>query len=368
MKYLTIALFLLITTLGCKEEPKPTVVLPTNLVVKLELQAGVPGKVNVTATADNENFYTIIFNDEPNSVTKEVNDGKASHTYKASGTYIITVRAHALAANFIESNDTIVVNIDPTTTADGRPLKGYTTPISQLGYTLVWNDEFEGSSLNENDWNYEIGAGGWGNNELQYYRKENTTVKDGFLSIEAKKQSAGSSMYTSSRLTTQRKRNFKYGRVDIRAALPEGQGMWPALWMLGESFSTVGWPACGEIDIMEMIGGTSNGRSDKTTHGTIHWEGNNKDHASYGNSKTISKKLSEEFHVYSIVWNANSINWYFDDVLFNTADIKPTALNEFRENFFFIMNVAVGGDWPGSPDQTTVFPQKMWIDYVRMYQ
>ena len=368
MKYLTIALFLLITTLGCKEEPKPTVVLPTNLVVKLELQAGVPGKVNVTATADNENFYTIIFNDEPNSVTKEVNDGKASHTYKASGTYIITVRAHALAANFIESNDTIVVNIDPTTTADGRPLKGYTTPISQLGYTLVWNDEFEGSSLNENDWNYEIGAGGWGNNELQYYRKENTTVKDGFLSIEAKKQSAGSSMYTSSRLTTQRKRNFKYGRVDIRAALPEGQGMWPALWMLGESFSTVGWPACGEIDIMEMIGGTSNGRSDKTTHGTIHWEGNNKDHASYGNSKTISKKLSEEFHVYSIVWDANSINWYFDDVLFNTADIKPTALNEFRENFFFIMNVAVGGDWPGSPDQTTVFPQKMWIDYVRMYQ
>ncbi len=368
MKYLTIALFLLITTLGCKEEPKPTVVLPTNLVVKLELQAGVPGKVNVTATADNENFYTIIFNDEPNSVTKEVNDGKASHTYKASGTYIITVRAHALAANFIESNDTIVVNIDTTTTADGRPLKGYTTPISQLGYTLVWNDEFEGSSLNENDWNYEIGAGGWGNNELQYYRKENTTVKDGFLSIEAKKQSAGSSMYTSSRLTTQRKRNFKYGRVDIRAALPEGQGMWPALWMLGESISTVGWPACGEIDIMEMIGGTSNGRSDKTTHGTIHWEGNNKDHASYGNSKTISKKLSEEFHVYSIVWNANSINWYFDDVLFNTADIKPTALNEFRENFFFIMNVAVGGNWPGSPDQTTVFPQKMWIDYVRMYQ
>jgi beta-glucanase (GH16 family) len=368
MKYLTIALFLLITTLGCKEEPKPTVVLPTNLLVKLELQAGVPGKVNVTATADNENFYTIIFNDEPNSVTKEVNDGKASHTYKASGTYIITVRAHALAANFIESKDTIVVNIDPTTTADGRPLKGYTTPISQPGYTLVWNDEFEGSSLNENDWNYEIGAGGWGNNELQYYRKENTTVKDGFLSIEAKKQSAGSSMYTSSRLTTQRKRNFKYGRVDIRAALPEGQGMWPALWMLGESISTVGWPACGEIDIMEMIGGTSNGRSDKTTHGTIHWEGNNKDHASYGNSKTISKKLSEEFHVYSIVWDANSINWYFDDVLFNTADIKPTALNEFRENFFFIMNVAVGGNWPGSPDQTTVFPQKMWVDYVRMYQ
>jgi beta-glucanase (GH16 family) len=251
---------------------------------------------------------------------------------------------------------------------DGRPLKGYTTPISQPGYALVWNDEFEGSSLNENDWNYEIGAGGWGNNELQYYRKENTTVKDGFLSIEAKKQSAGSSMYTSSRLTTQRKRNFKYGRVDIRAALPEGQGMWPALWMLGESISTVGWPACGEIDIMEMIGGTSNGRSDKTTHGTIHWEGNNKDHASYGNSKTISKKLSEEFHVYSIVWDANSINWYFDDVLFNTADIKPTALNEFRENFFFIMNVAVGGNWPGSPDQTTVFPQKMWVDYVRMYQ
>jgi beta-glucanase (GH16 family) len=368
MKHLTLALFLFSTILGCKEDPKPEVMLPSNLVVKLALQDGVPGRVNVIATAVNENFYTIIFNDGLNTETKEVNDGKASHTYGESGTYVITVRAHALAANFIESNDTIVIHIDPTTTSDGRPLKGYATPLSQPGYSLVWNDEFEGSSLNENDWNFEIGAGGWGNSELQYYRKENTTVKDGFLSIEAKKQSSGSSIYTSSRLTTKGKRNFKYGRVDIRAALPEGQGMWPALWMLGENISSIGWPACGEIDIMEMIGGTSNGRSDRTTHGTIHWEGNNKDHASYGTSKTIAKKLSEEFHVYSIVWDANSIKWYFDDVQFNTADIKPSSLSEFHENFFFIMNVAVGGDWPGSPDETTVFPQKMWVDYIRMYQ
>jgi len=270
MKHLTLALFLFSTILGCKEDPKPEVTLPSNLVVKLALQDGVPGRVNVIATAVNENFYTIIFNDGLNTETKEVNDGKASHTYGESGTYVITVRAHALAANFIESNDTIVINIDPTTTSDGRPLKGYATPLSQPGYSLVWNDEFEGSSLNENDWNFEIGAGGWGNSELQYYRKENTTVKDGFLSIEAKKQSSGSSIYTSSRLTTKGKRNFKYGRVDIRAALPEGQGMWPALWMLGENISSIGWPACGEIDIMEMIGGTSNGRSDRTTHGTIH--------------------------------------------------------------------------------------------------
>lgn len=368
MKYLTITLLVLTSVWACKDKPTATVVLPSNLAIKLALQEGVPGKVNVTATADNENFYTIIFEDGANSETKEVNDGKASHTYAQSGTYTVTVRAHALAANFIEASDTISVYIEATTNTDGRPLSGYATPIDQPGYTMVWSDEFDGNSVNESNWNFEIGAGGWGNNELQYYLKENTTVKDGYLSIEAKKQSAGNSIYTSSRLTTQRKKSFQYGRVDIRAAMPEGQGLWPALWMLGDNISSIGWPACGEIDIMEMVGGTANGKSDNTTHGTIHWRGTNNDHASYGNSKTNGKKLSEEFHVYSIIWDANTIKWYFDDVLYNTADIRPEALSEFHDKFFFIMNVAVGGNWPGSPDETTNFPQKMWVDYVRVYQ
>jgi beta-glucanase (GH16 family) len=245
------------------------------------------------------------------------------------------------------------------------PEEGYETPESYEGMTLVWRDEFD--ELNLEDWTFEIGTGsnGWGNNELQYYREENTSILDGHLVIEARRESFGGRAYTSSRMITQNKQTFQYGRIDIRAALPEGQGLWPALWMLGSNFSTVGWPDCGEIDIMEMIGGS--GR-ESTVHGTVHWD-NNGSYASFGGERTVTgPTLHEAFHVYTIIWDANQIRWLIDDVQYHVIDITPAALSEFRQDYFFIFNVAVGGNWPGSPDGTTMFPQRMYVDYVRVFQ
>lgn len=251
------------------------------------------------------------------------------------------------------------------------PSTGYTTPTSYAGMTLLWQDEFSGTSLNTDDWNYEIGTGsnGWGNNELQYYRQENTSIVDGLLVIEARQESFGGRSYTSSRLTTNNKVEFQYGRVDIRAALPKGQGIWPALWMLGENFGSVGWPACGEIDIMEMVGGGEG--KDDTVHGTLHWDSNGS-HActcEQNNSYTLPNgDFYDQFHVFSIIWTASSIQWKMDDITYKTVDITPADLSEFRNEFFFIFNVAVGGNWPGNPNGSTVFPQRMLVDYVRVFQ
>ena len=174
------------------------------------------------------------------------------------------------------------------------------------------------------------------------------------------------SSYTSSRLVTKNKKSFKYGRIDIRAKLPLGQGIWPALWMLGNNIDQVSWPKCGEIDIMEMIGG-GDGR-DNTVHGTAHWW-DNEFRAQYGNSSELSEGIyNDEFHVFSIVWDATKISWYRDDKLFNTLDITPFFLAEFKESFFLILNVAVGGNWPGNPNSITEFPQYMIVDYVRVFQ
>ena len=246
------------------------------------------------------------------------------------------------------------------------PETGYSTPESYDGMELVWSDEFNASSIDNSNWTFETGTGnwGWGNNELQYYQEINTSIIDGNLVIEARKESVDNSNYTSSRIITRDKKSFKYGRVDIRAVMPEGQGIWPALWMLGSNHFQVGWPTCGEIDIMEMIGG-GDGR-DNVLRGTAHW--NQGGHVSYGQGYTHESNLSDEYHVYSIIWDDQNIRWYFNDINFNTMDITSEALSAFHNNFYFIMNVAVGGVWPGSPDNTTLFPQWMIVDYIRVFQ
>ncbi|MGB1039125.1 MAG: glycoside hydrolase family 16 protein [Bacteroidia bacterium] len=372
MKKISVALLILLfTQIGCKDdEPTVNIVLPTNLEVEIIHDEEIEGRIEVKATAFDENYFTISFEDGENSEVIETNDGKVSHTYTVSGVYTIITRAHITAADYIERTDTVHIDREPSTNSDGIPTKGYTSPLSYDNYNLVWQDEFDGNTLNTSDWNFELGTGnnGWGNNELQYYTKENTSVGGGYLTITAKKQELGGQSYTSSRLTTQGKKSFKYGRIDIRAALPKGQGMWPALWMLGDNHSSVGWPRCGEIDIMEIVGGSSNGNSDKQTHGTLHWD-NNGDYASYGGSTFTSKtNFNEEFHVFSIIWDENSINWLLDGNQFHAADITPGHMSEFRDKFFFIFNVAVGGNWPGDPDASTQFPQKMHVDYVRVFQ
>lgn len=247
------------------------------------------------------------------------------------------------------------------------PTQGLTSPTSYPGMTLAWSDEFDGSTLNQAYWSHETGNGqnGWGNNELQFYRPQNTSIQNGHLVITAKKEAFGGREYTSSRIITKGKQQFRYGRVDIRASLPKGQGIWPALWMLGSNFDAVSWPACGEIDIMEMIGGK--GR-EKTVHGTVHWEHDGK-HAQFGGEYSLpSGTLSDKFHVYSIVWDANSIRWFIDNKQYHVIDTTPGQLDEFRRSFFFIFNIAVGGNWPGSPDATSTFPQHMIVDYVRVFQ
>jgi beta-glucanase (GH16 family) len=247
------------------------------------------------------------------------------------------------------------------------PKLGATSPTSYTNMKLVWADEFDGTALNSEFWSFETGNGsnGWGNNELQFYRTQNTSIQDGHLVITAKKEPFGGKEYTSSRIITKSKKEFRYGRVDIRAALPKGQGIWPALWMLGSNFDTVSWPACGEIDIMEMIGG---GGRENTVHGTVHWQNEGK-HAQFGGKTTLpSGTFSDQFAVYSITWDATSIRWFVDNKQYHVIDTTPAELDEFRRNFFFIFNVAVGGNWPGSPNTTTTFPQHMIVDYVRVFQ
>ena len=322
------------------------------------------GRLEIQARADNANSYDFDSGDGKQTTTLKASDGKFVYSYSQAGNYTIKVRAFSIPTVFVEATQTITISINNTT---GIPTTGYTTPETYQGYRLAWKDDFDGNTLSS-DWKHEIGTGdgGWGNSELQYYRPENTSVENGLLIITAKKESFNGQEYTSSRITTQGKRNFKYGRVDIRAVLPEGQGLWPALWMLGESITNVGWPKCGEIDIMEMIGGQPT--NDKTTHGTVHWD-NNGTYANFGKSYTNSNgKLSEQFHVYSIIWDEKAVRWYFDDVLYNTVDTTPSALSEFQANFFFIFNLAVGGKWPGSPIESTKFSQRMAVDYIRVFQ
>jgi len=245
------------------------------------------------------------------------------------------------------------------------PTMGYSTPTSYPNMTAVWADEFDGENLDTTNWNYQIGNGGRGNNELQYYKEENTSLQNGCLIIEAKEEVEGTSNYTSSRINTHNKVSLNYGRVGIRAVLPVGQGIWPALWMLGDNIGTVGWPKCGEIDIMEMIGG--NGQENKV-HGTTHWWDDGFP-ASYGGSNTLANGIfNDEFHVFTIEWDAQFIRWYVDDVQFHIIDITPPLLDELQKDFHFLMNIAVGGNWPGNPDGTTFFPQQLIVDYIRVFQ
>ncbi|UCG28555.1 MAG: glycoside hydrolase family 16 protein, partial [Bacteroidales bacterium] len=241
------------------------------------------------------------------------------------------------------------------------------TAYSQCN-VLVWSDEFNYTGLPDPEkWSFETGGGGWGNNELQYYRDgtNNAEVVDGNLVITARKESYGGRDYTSARLITLHTGNFwQYGKIEARIKLPYGQGIWPAFWMLGKNFGAVGWPACGEIDIMEKIGG---GTNESTVYGTAHWD-HNGSYASYGGQVILSSGIfADAFHVFSIEWDSQRIKWFLDGKEYHVMDITPQALSEFHNEFFIILNVAVGGNWPGSPDLTTVFPQTMEVDYVRVY-
>ncbi|HEU4775776.1 MAG TPA: family 16 glycosylhydrolase [Telluria sp.] len=239
---------------------------------------------------------------------------------------------------------------------------GTTPPPS--GWTLAWSDEFNGTALDTSKWNIEVNGNGGGNNELQYYtsRPENVRVTGGELVIEARREAYMGKQYTSGRITTQNKASWQFGRMEARMKIPTGKGTWPAFWMLGNSISSVGWPASGEIDIMEHI------NSEAVVHGTIHWSDQNNVYANYGGP---SGSLDySQYHVYAVEWDTAAIRWYVDGNKFHEVNIAGgiNGTSEFQSPFFLLFNLAVGGNWPGSPDGSTVFPNRMQVDYVRVYR
>ncbi|MEO1258598.1 MAG: glycoside hydrolase family 16 protein [Bacteroidota bacterium] len=239
---------------------------------------------------------------------------------------------------------------------------------------LTFEDNFDtDGSINETFWNYELGDGtnnglpaGWGNNELQYYtdRPENIKVEDGMLHITARQESFQGAAYTSARITTKGKVEQRYGRFEARIQLPWGQGLWPAFWMLGSNIDEVGWPQCGEIDIMEY-----RGQDPSTLIGTVHGPG-------YSAGESVSKeyilpndRFDTGFHIFGIEWGPEYINFYVDDVLYNQLtpeDVEGEWV--FDQPFYILLNVAVGGGFVGSVGADTVFPQTMLVDYVRVYE
>jgi beta-glucanase (GH16 family) len=244
------------------------------------------------------------------------------------------------------------------------------TKVTEPAKEYLWNDEFDGETIDTSKWGFEIGTGasGWGNNEWEYYtnRKENAYIKDGVLHIRAQKEDYKGSKYTSARMITKDKFSFTYGTVEARIALPTGKGIWPAFWMLGQNIDKVSWPACGEIDIIEAI------NDENIVYGTHHWQYNG-NHASYGNNTKdyygTSKELDiTQFHTYKMVWNEKLIAMYVDDFKYQEIDIEKAkdGLEAFHKPQFFILNVAVAGSWPGFEVDDTQFPNEMLVDYIRV--
>ncbi len=244
-----------------------------------------------------------------------------------------------------------------------KPVQGGGGGVEEPEFNnLIWADEFEGDVLADTAWSYDTGTGnnGWGNNESQYYtdREENVSVADGLLRITAQRENFSGSDFTSGRIVTMDKFEFTYGRIEVRANLPSGGGTWPALWMLGANFDTVGWPACGEIDMMEHVG------NDPTrVLSALHFPGNSGGNAVF--NSTVVENAESEFHVYKTIWTENSIRFFVDDELYHT--FNNNAGIPFNHDFFLIFNVAVGGTLGGeiSPDFSA---SSMEVDYVRVYQ
>lgn len=305
-------------------------------------------------------------------------DLSASATWTSANTSVVSVSASGLVTALTVGNTTIT----GTATVAGVTKSGTTTIIVAAtsaydpgaGWNLAWSDEFDGATVDGASWTFDLGSGGWGNSESQYYRAENAVVADGALTITAKAESFGDAPYTSARMQTSRKRTFTYGKFSIRAKLPYGQGLWPAFWLLGTnsaSFDLYGgdvvWPGCGEADVMEMIGGLADGSGDFTTHGTLHYLNAAGRNPAPSFTLRNPKKLSEDFHVYELVWTPHSFTWKFDGLAFGTKLIGAD-MEEFSKPMFILLNLAVGGAWGGWADGTTVFPQSYVVDWVRVYQ
>jgi beta-glucanase (GH16 family) len=278
-------------------------------------------------------------------------DSVIDYYFPKQGTYPVTLTL------YLADGSTVSVNKNITIAANDP---------AYIPNKLIWSDEFDSTSLNMNNWNYETGDSGWGNNEWENYTTQNATVSNGMLAITAKLTGPGQHVgdYTSARINTGGKRSFLYGRVEIRAKLPTGRGTWPAAWMLGSDIGTVNWPACGELDIMENVG------YDPTwVQGSIHSP------SSYGNTVNFGRvqlpDCSQTFHIYGMTWTPSKIEYYIDDPTKPYYTYSPTVKNAsnwpFDKPCFIILNLAIGGNWGGAQGvDDSIFPQTYYIDYVRV--
>ncbi len=282
----------------------------------------------------------------------------------------------ALSSDARPASSSSAIDIFESSSSVASPESSYsswTAANSSSSSPYLWNDEFDGTAIDVSKWTFETGATGWGNNEWQYYtnRSENAFVQDGVLHIRANKEDYEGAKYTSARMITKGKFSFTYGTIEARIALPTGKGIWPAFWLLGENIDDVSWPNCGEIDIIESV------NEESVVYGTNHWQYEGA-HAQYGNSTKdyygTSKVLDiTQFHNYKMVWNEKAITMYVDDFKYHEISIELDAngksaggTDAFHKPFFFILNVAVAGSWPGFDVDDTQFPNEMLVDYIRV--
>ena len=321
-----------------------TTTTPSNLVVTANLSTNGSGNVTFTATADNASTYVY---DYGNGIFATVPSGIITYKYTTVGTisYAVVVTAKSSSGTSISKSIQVTVTV-----VAGTP-------------TLFWSEEFNVDGAPDPlNWGYDIGtgSGGWGNNELEYYtsRPQNVLVQGGVLKINAIRENYSGSAFTSARLISKNKFSFQYGKVDIRAKLPAGIGTWPAAWMLGNNIGSVGWPNCGEMDIMEHRGSELN-----KIFGTLHYPGHSGGNAD--GSTTVIANATTAFHVYSLDWSAVDIKIYVDGVLFHTVANSNTL--PFNQDFFFILNVAMGGNFGGAVDPAFT-SSTMEVDYIRVYK
>ena len=277
---------------------------------------------------------------------------------------------NVIESSAVSSSSMTIESSSSAETASSSSAETTSSSSAEPAAQYLWHDEFDGESIDLNKWTFDIGTGasGWGNNEWEYYtdRKENAYIKDGVLHIRAQKEDYEGQKYTSARMLTKGKFAFKYGTVEARIALPTGKGIWPAFWMLGENFDTVGWPACGEIDIIEAV------NSENKIYGTNHWA-NGAEYATYGNNTGDYRNQKfdldiTQFHTYKFTWDEKYIRMFVDDFMYHEILIEGNEgdTEEFHKPFFFLLNVAVAGNWPGFEVDDSQFPNEMLVDYIRV--
>ena len=345
MKYFISTIFLLVCLcllISCAKSDVGAVLAPTSLTLNTDISADGSGTVVFTATAEGAVSYDFEYG---NGEAATAPSGIVTYKYTQSGTNTYTVTVTARSSSGLTTKKNVDISV----------------VVSSAFSSLFWSDEFNSEGTPDpTKWGYDLGSGGWGNQELQYYtsRTENVTIQNGVLRIKAIKENYSGSTYTSARLSSKNLFSFKYGKVEIKAKLPAGIGTWPAIWMLGNNIGTVGWPACGEIDIMEHRGSELN-----KIFGTLHYPGRSGGNANGGT--TVISNATTDFHIYSIEWTASAITISVDNQAYHTVANSGTI--PFNHDFFLIMNVAMGGTFGGPADQGFT-NATMEVDYIRVYK